>query len=1120
MTAIHSASSPTPFNLANSPLFGSALIEASAGTGKTYSLAFLYLRFILEAGYSVEEILVTTFTKAAVAELKERLFARLLDVDKILHQQADKTAEPATDSDPFLVTYLQTLAENLPVNELKKRLQQAITQFDQAQIHTIDGFALQLYQENTLNISSFPIDEVVNDNQAFIEKVFYQMAGSGFANCACPEKTAKVLTPLKNQDILYTLSAVINQLSAFTNVTQPFADSQTIKEKFEQLSAYYQAHPELITVIHTAIDEKAINRQGYSHKKLDEIDNLLRSNLDDWVTDSKNIDKLVWLGASKLLSKLNAGHESLAEDYFYLQIDEFIANLEHYVCQQQQDYHAVMLELAGLIKQALPSEQLNAATLSHQDITQRVSAGAKAGKINHPFAVAMIDESQDTSPAQLALFKSLFIDTAKHCFFVGDPKQAIYGFRGADIYSYLAIRSEVKHHYILDTNHRSSLPINQFINDIFSKDNPFIEVNIDYYPIHSDSQSSGLSHGSAVEIVKCSEFSTETLAKQCALQIANLLTEPLQLDEKPLKPGDIAVLVRSDNQAKLVKSALSQLAIPAAHKGKDSIYNSEESILFYWLLEAITSPRSSQIKRLLVSPLFNYSFANLHDEALINDYCHQFQRYQSTIESDGFTVTLNRLLREQHIGYRLLNQNEGSRRLTNFLHIFETLQQQIQRSRSSIYSALQWLAERINQHEGLEELRLDDDNAVTIQTIHKSKGLQYPIVYLPFLAYENHRAEAKTAIIKSNVLHQAAFFASAGRDLIHQVAFENAAENRRLSYVALTRAQYKNILFIPSEETKQAGDLLNLLAPDIPAKLQGLITNKLADLSPEIALDDVTTHSLQTATHIDRQGKLSKRNANFNYQWLLDSFSGLTRYQHHDASIYSSSEADNSIPTQLLEFPKGAVAGTALHEVFELYMATRTNLSEHLTKTLNKYLINVDNPNLLNDELASVLATKLVPHSFSLNDIDINKQAIEMKFFLHLTPKQRQLLYQQMHTTGPAVDSYLHGFIDLMFYHKDKYYILDYKSNFLGPNISDYNQANMHLAMQENAYYLQALIYTIAIDKHLTLTHKNYDYSRDFGGVYYLFLRGMQPQQPTGIYHFMPKQSLVKQFSQVDVNND
>lgn len=119
MTAIHSASSPTPFNLANSPLFGSALIEASAGTGKTYSLAFLYLRFILEAGYSVEEILVTTFTKAAVAELKERLFARLLDVDKILHQQADKTAEPATDSDPFLVTYLQTLAENLPVNELK-----------------------------------------------------------------------------------------------------------------------------------------------------------------------------------------------------------------------------------------------------------------------------------------------------------------------------------------------------------------------------------------------------------------------------------------------------------------------------------------------------------------------------------------------------------------------------------------------------------------------------------------------------------------------------------------------------------------------------------------------------------------------------------------------------------------------------------------------------------------------------------------------------------------------------------------------------------------------------------------------------------------------------------------
>lgn len=1103
---------PAVFDPIHTPLTGSLLIEASAGTGKTYSLAFLYLRFILEQNLSVEEILVTTFTKAAVAELKERLFARLLAVENklLVLEGFTQTIDNETKiTDSLLNDYLANLLQQVELATIKLRVQQAITQFDQAQIHTIDGVALQLYQENYLSMGTFPLDEVVNNNQVFIEKRFYTLANTGFAQCKSPEKTANIIVPLNNQMVIGTLNLLINKLDRFDPIDALFADNKNIENQFDSLRDAYLSNPQIKEAIYAATDNKTLKNTRYKLVKIEAAHQLLLEG--DIESCIKEKQLLALFGATDLLNHLAKG-KTFNVTPFHQQLDDLLTAFENYIGKAEQDYHTVMLELAYLIKASLKKEQAQAATLSHGDITTMVTQAAEKGQINHPFKVAMIDESQDTSPFQVTLFKALFIDRNQTCIFVGDPKQAIYGFRGADIYSYLTLYQQVDKHYVLDTNFRSSLGINQFINQLFDIDNPFVEKKIHYYPIASHQQNTDLSDNNAVDIIYCDAFSSDALATQCALQIADYLGNDITVADRAIKPNDIAVLVRSDSQAKKVKLALAQQNIPAAHKGKDSIYNSEECILFYWLLEAISNPSGDKIKRLLVTPLFNYSFKSLHNETLISDYCQQFQYYQTMVDKVGVTITLNQLIREQHIAYHLLNQPEGSRRLTNFFHLFESIQTEIKHAKSNIYSALQGLAERINQHESLDELRLDDENAVTIQTIHKSKGLEYPIVFLPFLAYGNRPRTSGTDIIDSNVLQQASFVGSASQVLKQQSQFEDRAENRRLSYVALTRAKYKTFLFLPNESIKNQGDLVTIINAN-PKLLNNLQSNHIARLKPEINESLQPKKRQADYQFINRQGKVSTKTTNFNHQWLLDSFSGLTRHLHHDAqTIREIENEEEANHTALLQFPRGAVAGTALHEVFEDCMAMRGEISGYLQNKLNKYLLQVNDISKLSCELADILAAPLLPQTFALNDIAVDKQAIEMKFFLHLSAKQRQLLAKQIHNSSPAIDSYLHGFIDLFFEHQGKFYILDYKSNYLGSLTKHYNQATMQTAMQENHYFLQALIYSIAIDKHLTLTLPNYHYQSHFGGVYYLFIRGMIPNQDTGIYYFKPDASLIELF--------
>ncbi|MRT57494.1 exodeoxyribonuclease V subunit beta [Enterobacteriaceae bacterium RIT693] len=1158
-----------PLDPLSLPLFGERLIEASAGTGKTFTIAALYLRLLLGLGeenafprpLGVEELLVVTFTEAATEELRGRIRANIHELRIACIR--NRTQNPL----------LHNLLARIENKQLAARtLLLAEQQMDEAAIFTIHGFCQRMLSLNAFESGMLFEQQLIED-----ESVLRRHACADFWRRHCyplPKPVAQAMSEEWSgpeallRDINSWLQGEQPQLK------QPPADDETLLARHEKIiaaiddvkSQWRAAADELASLI----NDSGVDKRSYSSKHLPNWLEIVGQWAQLDTTSYQLPDALAKFAQSTLEEKTKKGE--VPRHSLFSAIDALLAEpltLRDLVIAR------AMAEIRYIVQQ----EKRRRGELGFDDMLSRLDESlhqpggdALAAAIRGRFPVAMIDEFQDTDPQQYRIFRRLYIqqqDTA--LLLIGDPKQAIYAFRGADIFTYMKARHEVSAHYTLDTNWRSAPAMIHGVNTLFQQvENPFLFRQIPFLPVKSAPRNSGLRFtvgGERQAAVKMwlqpgdgtgvSDYQ-QAMATQCARQIRDWLTagqhgEALLWEgdvSRPLRASDMTILVRSRGEAAIVRDALGALNIPSVYlSNRDSVFATPEARELLWVLQAVLAPEIETAMRSAIATgmlgLDALTIESLNkDELAWDSLVEEFFDYRELWLKRGVMPMLRALIRARNIAENLLATPGGERRLTDILHISELLQEASVEMESE-HALVRWLAQRIaepDSNASSQQLRLESDkHLVQVVTIHKSKGLEYPLVWLPFIA--NYRPQS------SGLYHDRTTFTSLldlsnDEESLGLAEEERLAEDLRLLYVALTRSVWHCSLgvaplFRGSRAKKGSSDLhLSALgyllqkgeALDAEGLRQALdsLKSEAIDVEPLPPGEDSPWQPVSSVLPELAARQLKRRISD---NWRVTSYSGLQ--QHGSSRVLDlvprlDVDAVGEAPEQsepLLTphtFPRGASPGTFLHSLFEEVDFTQPVDSEKTEQHLLANGFSVEWGPVVSRWLEEVLAAPLNDTGVALKLLSAKERQAELEFYLPIdnelqAPALDALIrhYDPLSAGCPPLDfrqvkGMLKGFIDLVFRWQGRYYLLDYKSNWLGEDSSAYTQQAMAQAMQSHRYDLQYQLYTLALHRYLRHRMAGYDYQQHFGGVIYLFLRGVEQGKPEqGIFSTRPDIALI-----------
>ncbi|MDW8845651.1 exodeoxyribonuclease V subunit beta [Erwinia sp. MMLR14_017] len=1150
------------------PLQGERLIEASAGTGKTFTIGLLYLRLLLGLGggsaYSrplpVEEILVVTFTEAATAELRGRIRENI---------HALRIACIRGDTSDGMLAQLLEQIPNL--NKAAALLLAAERQMDDAGIFTIHGFCQRM-----LNLNAFESGMLFEHQLIEDELPLRRQAIADFWRRHCyplPLRITRVMAQLWQgpEQLLSTLSPWLNgealSLKHPPDLEETFTERhEKIIARIAQLKAAWVAAGDL----HDLIAKSGVDKRSYSSKHLPNWLEKLSQWAAEETQDYSFPKELERFGQRILLEKTKKG-EAPSHPLFD-DIDRFLAeplSLRELVIARALSEVRFVTQKEKRLRALLGFDDL----LSRLDNALQQPAGeALAQAIRTRYPVALIDEFQDTDPQQYRIFRTIYGKQPDHALLlIGDPKQAIYAFRGADIFTYMKARNEVSAHYTLETNWRSSPAMVNSVNRLFSQlENPFLFNDIPFIAVQPAGANAALSFtlegqeqpalrfwlqpGDGVGVSDYQQF----MARQCAAEICRWLTAGQQgkaligkaEERRPVQASDITILVRSRNEASVMREALNGLNIPSVYlSNRDSVFTTPEAREMLWLLQAVLAPEQERVLRsALATSIFGLDALTLdslnQDERAWDALVDEFDRYRQRWLKRGVLPMLRDLMVNRQIAENLLASESGERRLTDFLHLGELLQEASAQSDSE-HALVRWLAQEIAQPNGQsasQQLRLESDrHLVQIVTIHKSKGLQYPLVWLPFVA--NYR-EASQGIYHDRQNFQALLDLRDDEESVALAEQERLAEDLRLLYVALTRSVWHCSLGIAplvKGNRKKEGDT------DLHHSALGFLVQKgeAADASQLLsylrALQNETTEVViagapdSTPWHAVRESEQTLTSQQITRtlrdEWRVTSYSGLQQHGHAmTLDLLPRLDVDaagESQPQQMSEltphtFPRGAAPGTFLHGLFEELDFTQPIDNEWLTEQLLGQGHDLAWLPVMKQWLERILHTPLDDSGVSLSQLPTGKKQVELQFYL---PVQRMLTaealdrlirrYDPLSAECPPlnfqqVQGMLKGFIDLVFVWQGKYYLLDYKSNWLGASAEDYTPQAMAQAMQSHRYDLQYQLYCLALHRYLRHRLADYNYQHHFGGVFYLFLRGVDgTASENGIYRTRPDAAFI-----------
>lgn len=1197
-----------PFDLLISPLDGVNLIEASAGTGKTYTITGLFLRLIVEKKLTVDQILVVTFTEAATNELKDRIRKKLRETIEAL------TTGDCKDSNA--VDFIKKIDKK---PEALSLFHDALRDFDQAAIFTIHGFCQRMLIENAFESSSLFDTELVADQenlkreivQDFWRKHIYHAAPL-FINYVLqqgfhPDKLLKMV----GNKIFQPDLKIIPEVEPVDST----AHQQAFEDAFHQVQqAWHLARPDVEEIL---MKHEGLDRNKYRKTS---IPAWIQS-LDRYLSSGKNnpalFDKFEKLTSDGISHAVKKGFSIPLHPFFDLcQIlknasDELTSTFDRQLAWLKK-------KLFTTVREELQKKKADRNVQSFDDLLLKLyyalsnETGTElALSIRNKYHAALIDEFQDTDPVQYAIFRTIFEHENNILFLIGDPKQAIYGFRGADIFAYMEAANHAQARYTLAKNWRSGKNLVTAINTIFgSASHPFVFDAIAYEPITAANEATDQviieaeDHANAslqLWFLAASRFSdsSKPISKSAAREliidsVANAIVRLIHLGKtkhafiagEPLRAADLAVLVRRNSEAIQMQQALAQVNVPSVLYSNANIFESQEAMEMERLLAAIAKPNNEKLlKAALVTDMIGFSGEALDqlktDEIQWEAWLVKFQNYHETWNKRGFIRMFRQLLSNEKILPRLMSLTGGERRATNILHLSEILHQTSIEKNRNMADLVKWLSEqrdpnspRLEKH----QLRLEsDEKAVKIITIHKSKGLEFPIVFCPFTWDGSKITNARDDIAFHDENADMRFTLDLGSDQkdLNRLAAEKEllAENMRLFYVALTRAKHRCYVVwgrINEAETSAPAYIFHQPENLPDENIVTSIGDHVKSLSDEVMQNELTRLQNRSAGTIqiaplpvdqlaaplsydDQKFDLSLQqfNANIDRQWRVSSFSSLVYRHSYEIDLADYDALPGQSPGKLekmarpepiapiFNFPGGRKAGMFFHHVFENLDFTqkeKSPMQNLVADSLSNFDYEREWQPTICDMIERVISVPLdpSPRDFTLSHIPQTDRLNELEFYFPIKSISIQKLnslfskYQGKPVpnafpeqieklTFAPMRGFMKGFIDLVFRFEEKFYLVDWKSNHLGNRVEDYDQQKLHAEMTSQYYFLQYYIYTLALDKYLKLRQPDYRYERNFGGVFYIFLRGVEPQKGTefGIYRDNPSGEFIEELSKM-----
>ncbi|MCP5504023.1 MAG: UvrD-helicase domain-containing protein [Chlamydiales bacterium] len=951
-------------------LLGHHLLEASAGTGKTFAIEHITARLILEHDFTLDEILIVTFTRAATRELKTRIRKTL------------KSKPPSFNLD------------------------RALALIDQAQIYTIHGFCHRMLTEYAFESQmGFAL---LSEEEADYREILKSHITDFFRTSLNHSEysTAQLATlPGDKEKLIHKILSLVEKEGEFPSYPS-----------FEE--AYYSYLSARKNLSPITLEQLEFNKikdlSGNLKSPFDTQWSLLQKEtltLEEFETLTAEPSLLEYWTLENLSKKATLDPTPL-----YNFRDALLP-----VLQPTASPLCTLVRIARTVRTTARQTLEEKEILAPNDILKKMEECLKIptfrSKVRERYRAAIIDEFQDTDPIQWNIFKTLFIDDPiPALYLVGDPKQSIYSFRSADIYTYLSAQKSVSQKAHLDTNYRSDPKLIQALNHLFSQNKEFLslpDAPLSFHPVNHPEAEDRIFpddkepiHYFIYETEKKREKAWPSPAIEQSVFFPFIASEIHALTKHNFNYSDFAVLVKDRYQAARLKNYLESQNIPTQSKSTEAIINTPTFNLIRSLLEALIHPTEITVKRFLSFSTTHHELKN--NEKLLTKTLAQFSRPQTL-----------------HEALRTFYNPDDLDAHSDYLFLSELLLEHQLETHATLAELLDFL---LTQKE-LPRRPLSDPNSVTIMTIHMSKGLEFNIVFALGLL---NRYTGREDFIR----HQKEWLLFEPKHAKCQAALQNQeAEKLRQLYVALTRAKHR--LYIP----------LLVDTSHSPIPLGQASPLELFNPTPT----DATYLYPQKLTPIPSQPPI-----------LQPPLPLQQNYPTHFLHSYSSLAQTHHIPQPELthELPKGPETGILLHSLLETIFRDP----------------NIDIPSLLKQELPShfpyettlnliqhALHTPLAPHSFTLAQV--------------------KHLYPEVEFFYPDPPNYIKGYIDLIFFHQNQYFLLDWKTNLL----PSYDLTSLQQAMTEHDYHLQSSLYQTALIRYLSQTHA----TASLAGTYYIFLRGL-----------------------------
>lgn len=1206
-----------PLDIFTLPLQGTHLIEASAGTGKTYAIATLVLRLILQRGLGLESILVVTFTRAATAELKHRIRLRVREALEALD-------DPRGCKDESLLRVLRPCDESLA----RQRLGRAIAATDESGVMTIHGFCQSVLREHAFE-SGAPFDvELVDDARPLLRELVADWWARAFSDVSVAQLdylAEQRFTLAVAQELAWDAVAWPDMPVVGVSGEVPGSDEEVRRyhECRRKLAARWQSSREEVLRLlrQPGVLQGNRYRDTWVENWIRQLDALLtspRECLDGWFEQFGKFTPASLQDGTKR-GKVPPQHP------FFEECAELLSARTAALQALGAWLELKKRELIAWARTEFGRRKGEQAIRTFDDLLRELAEALRgprgpqlATRLAHRYPAALIDEFQDTDPVQYDIFRTVYRRAGTGLYLVGDPKQAVYAFRGADIFAYLRAVADTRgQQWTMDTNWRSDPGLVAAVNSVFGHaERPFLLDGIHFTPVSArpgaaDSMQIGGARAVPFEVLFVSgegevgargrltktDWASERLPALVASDIHRLLAAGATLAGRPVAAGDIAVLTRTNRQANDVQRALRRLGIPSVLAGDASVLASGEAHELLLVMRALAEPgHDSWLASALSSDALGIGaeeIASLRDDPLGWEvWVNRFAQWHEEWLSRGFMRAFLALSAELGVAQRLLSAVGGERSLTNWLHLGELLHQVASKDHLGMTGLVEWLEtarrdDEVRQAVGrdAQQLRLESDaSAVQLTTMHRSKGLEYPVVYCPYLweqavlvaeearhlKYHDPADRQRLKLDLRPFGEKEGAIAAAQRELL--------AERLRLTYVALTRARHQCRVIWGLFTEVEGSPLAHLFHHGFrgrhgdsgPDKLdEPRMRRQLADLeSRSQGTIRISNAELVLCTPLQAQRgslewsgpRLARRALSAN--WRTASFSSLAAGRGPDAVTGIASligrDRDESgrvrdRPTSfsgaaqgaanLLGFPRGARSGELLHAVMERVDFEAVNRLAEEPSGLDGIVIEQMRLHGFDGErwgetvcqcVRSVVSAALDDSgSIRLERVGRRQRLDELEFIVPVPSRGSTMLdaarlgrsfagaatnatvkrYAALLSALEFVplEGYLRGFIDLVFVLDGRWYLVDYKSNHLGEELDGYSQERLSAAMIEHHYILQYHLYVLALHRYLRLRIADYDYERHFGGVYYLFLRGLVPYQSPrfGVWYDRPPRDLI-----------